>query len=160
MTSTMAVRSNVSVIMNPLAPSTPVNVASVGISTSATMLTASDHDRASRIMIAPASTTGTEQPSANAAISHKSVGTTAPEVPAAPHRLYAVMIAELGPQPLDVHGDRRQIAKVPAPHLFQQFLAGKHRVGVGEEEHQQVEFAVGQADGLAVDGHRTGGGRD
>ncbi len=40
--------------MNPLAPSTPVNVASVGISTSATMLTASDHDRASRMMIAPA----------------------------------------------------------------------------------------------------------
>ena len=69
MTSTTAVRSNVSVIMNPLAPSTPVNVAIVGISTSATMLTASDHDRASRMMSAPATTTGTEQASAHPTIS-------------------------------------------------------------------------------------------
>src|SRR3954462_8649074 len=105
-TNTTAVRSNVSVIMNPLAPSTPVNVASVGISTSATMLTASDHDRASRMMIAPASTTGTEQASAHPTISQKSfAGTgTPPQVAAAPHRLHAVMVAELGPQPLDVHG--------------------------------------------------------
>src|SRR5215210_826365 len=85
MISTMAVRSNVSVIMNPLAPSTPVKVANVGISTSATMLTASDHDLASRMMIAPASTTGTEQPSANAAISHKSVGTTSSVLRASAH---------------------------------------------------------------------------
>src|SRR6266576_5060839 len=143
--------------MKPLAPSTPVNVASVGISTSATMLTAKDHDRASRMMIAPASTTGTEQASVHPTISQKSfAGTrTAPQVAAAPHRLHAAMVAELGPQPLDVHGDRRQIAEVPAPHLFQQFLAGEHGVGVGEEEHQQIEFAVGQADRLAADGHRT-----
>ena len=59
--------------MNPLAPSTPVNVAIVGINTSATMLTASDHDRASRMMSAPASTTGTEQASAHPTISQKSV---------------------------------------------------------------------------------------
>ncbi len=55
--------------MNPLAPSTPVNVAIVGISTSATMLTASDHDRANRMISAPASTTGTEQASAHPTIS-------------------------------------------------------------------------------------------
>ncbi len=58
--------------MKPLAPSTPVKVAKTGISTSATMLTASDHDRASRMMIAPASTTGTEQASAHPTISQKS----------------------------------------------------------------------------------------
>jgi hypothetical protein len=68
-------RSNVSVIMNPLAPSTPVKVANTGISTSATMLTANDQDRASRMTIAPARTTGTEQASVQPAISHKSVGT-------------------------------------------------------------------------------------
>src|SRR6266850_8168286 len=97
-TSTIAIRSNVSVIMNPLAPSTPVNVANVGISTSATMLTASDHDRASRMMIAPASTTGTEQASAHPAISHKSVGIAAPQISAAPHCLHPMMVTELGPQ--------------------------------------------------------------
>ena len=73
MTSTSAVRSNVSVIMKPLAPSTPVKVARVGINTSATMLTASDHDRASRMVSAPANTTGIEQASAQPAISHRSV---------------------------------------------------------------------------------------
>src|ERR1700682_2136132 len=107
MTSTTAVRSNVCVIMNPLAPSTPVNVASVGIRTSATMLTASDQDRASRMMIAPASTTGTEQASAPPTISQKSfagTGAAAPQVAAAPHRLHPMLVAELGPQPLDVHG--------------------------------------------------------
>src|ERR1700742_2842041 len=71
-TNTTPVRSNVSVIMKPLAPSTPVNVAIVGISTSATMLTASDHDRASRMIMAPARTTGTEQASAHPTISQKS----------------------------------------------------------------------------------------
>ncbi len=75
-TSTTAMLSNVSVIMNPLAPITPVNVAIVGISTSATMLTASDHDRASRMISAPASTTGTEQASAHPTISQKSVAGT------------------------------------------------------------------------------------
>src|SRR3954453_13768780 len=140
-TSTTAVRSNVSVIMKPLAPSTPVNVANTGISTSATMLTASDHDRANRMMIAPASTTGTEQARAHAAISHRSVGTGAtPQVPAAPNRLHPMVVAELGSQPLDMHRDRRQIPEVPAPHLLQQFLAGEDGVGVGEEEHQQIEF--------------------
>src|SRR3954453_11496315 len=117
-TSTTAVRSNVSVIMNPLAPSTPVNVANTGISTNATMLTASDHERASRMTIAPASTTGTEQASAHAAISHRSVGTATPQIPPAPHRLHPMVIAELGPQPFDVHRDGRQIAKVPVPHLL------------------------------------------
>ena len=115
------------------------------------MLTASDHDRASRMMIAPASTTGTEQASAHPTISQKSVAGTsrAPQVAAAPHRLHPVLVAELGPQPLDVHGHRGQIAEVPAPHLLQQFLAGEHGVGVGQEEQQQVELAVGQADRLA-----------
>src|ERR1700687_6013809 len=117
MTTTSAVRSNVCVIMTPLAPSTPVNVASVGIRTSATMLTASDHDRASRMMIAPASTTGTEQASAHPTISQKSfagmISAPAPQVAATPHRLHAMGVAELGPQPLDVHGHRRQVAEVP-----------------------------------------------
>ena len=53
-----------------------MNVAIVGISTSATMLTASDQDRASRMMSAPASTTGTEQASAHPTISQKSVAGT------------------------------------------------------------------------------------
>src|SRR5689334_23813920 len=102
MTKSTAIRSNVAVIMKPLAPSTPENVANTGIKTSATMLTASDHDRASRMMIAPASTTGTEQASANAAISHRSVGTVAtPQIPAAPHCLHSMMLAELGPQSFD-----------------------------------------------------------
>src|SRR5689334_18309270 len=118
MTKSTAIRSNVAVIMKPLAPSTPVKVANTGIKTSTTMLTASDHDRASRMMIAPASTTGTEQASAHAAISHRSVGTATPQIPAAPHRLHPMVISELGPQPLDVHGDCRQVAEVPAPHLF------------------------------------------
>src|SRR5690242_9289712 len=127
MTSTTAMRSNVSVIMKPLAPSTPVNVANTGISTSATMLTASDHDRASLMMIAPASTTGTEHASAHAAISQRSVGTVAaPQISAPPHRLHPMVLAELGPQSFDMHGDSRQIAKVPAPHLLQQLLAGEH----------------------------------
>src|SRR5271166_4236557 len=68
-TSTTAVCSNVWVIMNPLAPSTPVNVARVGISTSTTMLTASDHDLASRITSHPASTTGSVQATAKPRIS-------------------------------------------------------------------------------------------
>ena len=71
--STTAICWKVSVIMKPLAPNTPVNVAIVGINTSATMLTASDHERASRIAMAPAATTGTEQASAQPAISHRSV---------------------------------------------------------------------------------------
>ena len=52
---------------------TPVKVARVGINTSATMLTASDHDRASRMVSAPVNTTGIEQASAQPAISHRSV---------------------------------------------------------------------------------------
>jgi hypothetical protein len=72
MTSTTAVCSNVPVTMKPLAPSTPASVASTGISTSATMLTASDQVRASRMTAAPASTTGTEQASAHPMISQKS----------------------------------------------------------------------------------------
>ena len=64
--------SKVEVIMKPLAPSTPVNVAITGISTSATMLTASDQVRASRITTPPISTTGTEQASAQPTISQKS----------------------------------------------------------------------------------------
>src|SRR4029078_10259795 len=100
----MAVSSNVSVIMKPLAPITPVNVANTGMRTSATMLTASDHDRANRMMIAPASTTGPEQASAPPAISHSSVATSrAPQVAATPARLHPMLIAELGPQPLDMH---------------------------------------------------------
>src|SRR3989337_1466066 len=69
---TTTIRGKVSVIMNPLAPITPVNVASVGISTNATMLTASDQDRASRITTAPATTTGTEQASAMPIICQRS----------------------------------------------------------------------------------------
>src|SRR4029078_426620 len=135
MTSTTAVLSNVSVIMNPLAPSTPVNVAMVGINTSATMLTASDQDRASRRMSAPPSTTGTEQAKAHPTISQKSVaGTTAPQVAAAPHRLHAVLVAEVGSPSLDVHGHRGQVAEVPPPHLLEELLAGEHRVGMGHEE--------------------------
>src|SRR6476620_2545771 len=156
MTSTTAVLSNVSVIMNPLAPSTPVNVAMVGINTSATMLTASDQDRANRMMSAPASTTGTEQAKAHPTISQKSVaGTTAPQVAATPHRLHAVLVAELGPQPLDVHGHRGEVAEVPSPHLLEELLAREHRVDVGHAEQQQLELAVGQADRLAPDGRRT-----
>src|SRR6478752_5296054 len=159
-TSTTAVFSNVSVIMNPLAPSTPVNVANTGMSTSATMLTASDHDRASRMMIAPASTTGTEQASAHPAISHRSVGTSrAPQVAATPDRLHPMLIAELGPQPLDMHSHGGQIPEVPAPHQLQQLLAGEHGVGVGQEEQQQVELAVGQRNRLSGNGHRPRRGR-
>src|SRR3954464_844932 len=160
MTSTTAVVSNVSVIMKPLAPITPVNVAMVGINTSATMLTANDHDRANRMMSAPARTTGTEQANAHPTISQKSVaGTTAPQVAAAPHRLHAVLVAELRPQPLDVHGHRGQVAEVPPPHLLEELLAGEHRVDVGHEEQQQLEFAIGEADRLAPDrrGSRCGG---
>jgi hypothetical protein len=51
-----------------------VNVAIVGISTSATMLTASDHDRASLMISAPASTTGTEQANDHPTISQSSGG--------------------------------------------------------------------------------------
>src|SRR5277367_5870108 len=98
-TSTTAVRSNVSVIMKPLAPSTPVKVARVGISTSATMLTASDHDLASRMASAPDSTTGIEQASAQPAISHRSVGIRClsfpPQVAAAPHGLHPAGVAQL-----------------------------------------------------------------
>src|SRR6478735_2247828 len=103
-TSTIAVRSNVAVIMKPLAPSTPVNVANTGINTNATMLTANDHDRASLKMIAPASTTGTEHASAHAAISHKSVGTTA-----SAHRASAPRCSTdtRGPTPSAPDGDRR-----------------------------------------------------
>src|SRR4051812_50164890 len=87
MTSTTAVLSNVSVIMKPLAPITPVNVAMVGINTSATMLTASDHDRANRMMSAPASTTGTEQANAHPIIPKKPPpAPTPPQEPPAPHR--------------------------------------------------------------------------
>src|SRR6478736_4969167 len=60
-----------------------------------------------------------------------------PQVSASPHRLHPMVIAELGPQPLAVHGHRRQIAEIPAPHLFQQFFPGEDGVGMGEKEHQQ-----------------------
>src|SRR5689334_9842701 len=110
MTRTTAIRSNVWVIMNPLAPSTPVNVASVGINTSATMLTASDHDRASRMLIAPASTTGTEQASAHAAISHKSVGTTSSVLRASAHHHST---GNRGPTPSG-RGDGRRVWTVAA----------------------------------------------
>src|SRR3954471_10288516 len=161
MTSTTAVLSNVSVIMKPLAPITPVTVAMVGINTRATMLTASDHDRANRMMSAPASTTGTEQANAHPMISQKSAaGTTAPQVAAAPHRLHAVLVAELRAQPLDVHGHRGQIAEVPPPHLLEELLAREHGVDVGHEEQQQLELAIGQADRLAPDGRRTRCGGD
>src|SRR3954469_15847238 len=161
MTRTTTVLSNVSVIMNPLAPITPVNVAMVGINTSATMLTASDHDRANRMMSAPARTTGTEQANAHPTISQKSVaGTTAPQVAAAPHRLHAVLVAELRAQPLDVHGHRGQVSEIPPPHLLEQLLAREHRVDVGHEEQQQLELAVCQADRLAPGGRRTGSGRE
>src|SRR3954471_20915417 len=87
MTSTTAVLSNVSVIMKPLAPITPVNVAIVGINTSATMLTASDHDRANLMISAPASTTGTEHARAHPAISQSSCGgITRSALPATAHR--------------------------------------------------------------------------
>ena len=116
------------------------------------MLTANDHDRANRMIIAPASTTGAEQASAHQAISHKSVGmrlllVAAPEVAAAPHRLQPMCVTEFGPQSLHMHRHRRQVAKVPAPHLLQQFLAGEHGVGVSQEEQQQVELAVRQDTG-------------
>src|SRR5690349_10286199 len=147
MTSTSAVFSNVSVIMKPLAPSTPVNVASTGISTSATMLTASDHDRASRMTTAPATTTGTEHASAHPTISTRSFGGTValPQVAATPHRLNALVLAEFGAQALHVHRHGGQVAEIPAPDLPEQFLAGVDGVTVGQEEQQQVEFAVGQA---------------
>ncbi len=86
--------------MNPLAPSTPVNVATVGMSTSATMLMANDQDRASRIRIAPASTTGNEQANARPMISHRSfvgIRCLAPHVTPAPHRFHPVRVAKLGP---------------------------------------------------------------
>src|SRR3954465_665764 len=149
--------------MKPLAPNTPVNVATVGISTSTTMLSVNDHDRASRISAAPATTTGTEQASAMPAISHMSavgIPLLAPHVTAAPHRLHPVVIAELRPQPLDVHGDGGEVAEVPLPHPFQQFLSAVDDAGVGEEEQQQIELAVGQADRPALDGRGACGGRD
>ena len=54
--------------MNWLAPNTPAKVARVGISTSATMLTVTDHDRASRMISQPISTTGSDSPSVSSAI--------------------------------------------------------------------------------------------
>src|SRR5689334_16803557 len=125
MTMTKAVCRNVSVIMKRLAPSTPAIVASVGIKTSTTMLSASDHDRASQITSQPSSTSGSEQPSAQPTISRKSrhpIGAPCPQVAAAPHGLQPVVLAELRAQPLDVHGDRRQIAEVPTPDPGEQLL--------------------------------------
>src|SRR5690348_9820994 len=111
-TSTTPVCSKVSVIMNPLAPSTPVNVARVGISTSTTMLSASDQDRANRMMIAPARTTGSEQARAQPMISARFC-TGTPQVATPPHGLDPVPIPEFGPQPLDVHRHGGQVAEVP-----------------------------------------------
>src|ERR1700712_3926315 len=162
-TSTTAMPSELGDSMNPLAPNTPVNVATVGISTSTTMLRVSDHDLANRIRIAPATTTGTEHASARPTISQMSVDgipLLAPHVATAPYRLHAVLGAQLRPQPLDVHGDGGQIAEVPLPHQLQQLLASEHVAGVGEEEQQEVELAVGQADRLALDGPRAPGRRD
>ena len=88
--------------MNRLAQNTPANVARVGISTSATMLTVIDHDRASRMTNPPSSTTGSEHPSASSAICVSScggtvtaAGFTSPQVAAAPDRLDAMVVAEL-----------------------------------------------------------------
>src|SRR5882757_3132100 len=162
MTSTTMMASNRDVNMNPLAPSTPVKVATVGISTSTTMLTVKDHDRARTIRIAPASTTGSEHANARPMISHRSsagIRRLAPHVTAAPHRLHPMLVAELGAQSFHVHGHGRQIAEVPLPHLFQKFLSAEHDAAMGEEEQQQIELAVGQIDGPAVDGHRPCGRR-
>jgi hypothetical protein len=121
MTRTMVMPSNRGESMNPLAPNTPVNVATVGISTSTTMLSVRDHDRASRIRMAPAATTGTEHASAMPTISQMSVGIPllAPHVATAPDGLDPMLVAELRPQPLDVHGDGGEVAEVPLPHQFQ-----------------------------------------
>src|ERR1700678_3477973 len=113
MTSTTAVRSNVSVTMNPLAPRTPVKVASVGISTSTTMLRASDQDRASRVIRAPAITTGSEHASAHPTICQKSfagivipAAGPGPQVAPTPHGLDAMAVAEFRAETFDVHRDR------------------------------------------------------
>src|SRR4051794_39162279 len=162
MTSTTAMPSNRGDSMNPLAPNTPVKVATVGIKTSTTMLRVSDQDRASRIKTAPATTTGTEHASAMPAISQLSVAgipVLTPHVATTPDGLHPVLVTQFRPEPLDVHGDGGEVAKVPLPHHLQQFLAGEHDSGVGEEEQQKVELAVGEADRLALDGHRAGRGR-
>ena len=69
-------------------------------------------------------------------------------------------VAELGAQPLDVHGDRGQVAEIPVPHLLEQVFAGEDGAGVGQEEQQQVEFAVRQADRLTPDRHGPRRGAD
>ncbi len=143
---------NVLSAMNPLAQNTPAKVASVGISTRATMLTVIDQDRASRI----SSDAGQHHRQRTPQCQQRDLGqvmrshghrrrrVAAPQVAAAPDGLDAVVLAEFGPQPLDVHGDGGQVAEVPVPHPLEQFLAGEDGVGVGQEEHQQVELAVGQ----------------
>ena len=110
---TTAIVRKVLSVMNRLANNTPAKVARVGISTSATMLTVSDHDLANLMITPPMSTTGNEPPSARRAIWVRSFGGTVtadgftpPQVSAAPHRVHLMVFAELGPQPLDVHGHR------------------------------------------------------
>src|SRR6476659_7974977 len=155
MTSTTAVCSKVSVIMKPLAPSTPVNVARTGINTRVTMLTANAHDRASRMITAPVSTTGTEHANAQPTTSQKSaVGIRpprrcpvgGPHIAAPPHRLHPMPLAQLGAQPFDVNSHRRQVSEIPVPHLPEEILPGEDGISVGEEEQQQVELAVGEVD--------------
>src|ERR1700742_4887542 len=89
MTSTTVNVSNCWDSMNPLAPRTPVKVATVGMSTRTTMLSVTDHDLASRIIVAPIATTGTEHASEMPTISQMSVGIPilAPHVATAPHGL-------------------------------------------------------------------------
>ena len=104
MSSTTAIVWNVLSAMNRLAPNTPAKVASVGISTSATMLTVIDHERASRMISPPSTTTGTDEASASRAIwvrlfdgTVTAAGFTPPQIAAAPDRLHAMVIAEFGP---------------------------------------------------------------
>ena len=100
MISTTAIVWNVLSAMNRLAPNTPAKVARVGISTSATMLTVIDHERANRMINPPRTTTGTEEANASRAMWVRSFGGTVtaagftpPQIAAAPDRLYAVVVA-------------------------------------------------------------------
>jgi hypothetical protein len=92
--------------MKRLAPSTPVIVASVGISTSTTMLSVKDRVRARQITNQPNNTSGSEQPNAQPTISARSPHCKAPpHVTAAPHRLNPLVLTEFRAQPFDVHSD-------------------------------------------------------
>src|SRR5262245_167784 len=63
------------------------------------------------------------------------------------------LLAELGPQPADVHVDRPGSSVVLiTPHAGQELLAGEHLARVRREEPQQLVLHVGEVEGAV--GHR------